>query len=217
MRPYLAMGSLSQLRHRQRDASPRAVLVIVCAGVVLASLDLFIVNVALPDMAADFHTTGIGGLSWVLNAYAIVYASLLVLFARLAEGRAREIGFLVGVAVFTVASAACALAQSLEVLVAMRVVQAAGAALLTPTSLGLVLATARPIDVRARSARGLPLAGWPPRWARWPAVCSSPPAGAGSFSSTFPSACSHWRSAGVVFRTCPAKRDGLWTLPGPRC
>lgn len=150
------MRFLSQLR--RQDAPPGAVLAIVCAGVVLASLDLFIVNVALPDMAADFHTSGLGGLSWVLNAYAIVYASLLVLFGRLSEGWARETGFLVGVAIFTVASAACALAQSLEMLVAMRVLQAAGAALLTPTSLGLVLATApaerRQSSVRAWSAVG---------------------------------------------------------------
>ena len=71
----------------RRDGSPRVVLLIVCAGVVLASLDLFIVNVALPQMAKDFHVRGDGlaDLSWVLNGYAIVYASLLVLFGRLAE------------------------------------------------------------------------------------------------------------------------------------
>jgi EmrB/QacA subfamily drug resistance transporter len=120
------------------------VLLIVCAGVVLASLDLFIVNVALPDMAADLHERGLGDLSWVLNAYAIVYASLLVLFGRLSERYPRELGFLLGVAVFTAASAACGAATSVPMLVAFRIVQAAGAALLTPTSLGLVLATASP-------------------------------------------------------------------------
>ncbi len=119
-------------------------LLIVCAGVVLASLDLFIVNVALPDMAADLHAGGLGDLSWVLNAYAIVYASLLVLFGRLSERYPRELGFLLGVAVFTAASAACGAATSVPMLVAFRIVQAAGAALLTPTSLGLVLATASP-------------------------------------------------------------------------
>ena len=119
-------------------------LLIVCAGVVLASLDLFIVNVALPDMAADLHAGGLGDLSWVLNAYAIVYASLLVLFGRLSERYPRELGFLLGVALFTAASAACGAATSVPMLVAFRIVQAAGAALLTPTSLGLVLATASP-------------------------------------------------------------------------
>src|SRR4051794_11490404 len=141
------MPALSQLAVRRRaDASPPLVLAIVCAGVVLASLDLFIVNVALPQIARDFHVRGEGvaDLSWVLNAYAIVYASLLVLFGRAAERYPRERAFLVGLAIFVAASAACAAATSVEMLVAFRVVQAAGAALLTPTSLGLILATTSP-------------------------------------------------------------------------
>jgi len=136
------MPRLSQLR--KQDASSSLVLVIVCAGVVLASLDLFIVNVALPRIAIDLHAHQLSGLSWVLDGYAIVYASLLVVFGRLAESRRRENGFLLGVLVFTAASAACGAATSLPMLVACRVVQAAGAALLTPTSLGLVLATTAP-------------------------------------------------------------------------
>src|SRR5690242_11799920 len=152
----LTMPRLSQLSRlgskptsqpgNRRDASPQLVLVIVCAGVVLASLDLFIVNVALPQMAADFHVgpDGLADMSWVLNAYAIVYAALLVLFGRLADRYRRDRGFLLGVAVFVAASAACGAATSLPMLVAFRVVQAAGAALLTPTSLGLILATTTP-------------------------------------------------------------------------
>ncbi|HEY1688880.1 MAG TPA: MFS transporter [Solirubrobacteraceae bacterium] len=140
------MPSLSQAlgATRRGDASARLTLVIVCAGVVLASLDLFIVNIALPDMARDLHAHGLGGLSWVLNAYAIVYAALLVLFGRLAERRPRELGFLLGVAVFTLASAACGAASSVAMLIVFRIVQASGAALLTPTSLSLVLATTPP-------------------------------------------------------------------------
>src|SRR4051812_15792142 len=136
------MGKLSQLR--RADASPGLVLFIVCAAVVLASLDLFIVNVALPDMAQDLGEENLGDLSWVLNAYAITYAALLLLFGRMAERHRRDLGFLLGVALFIAASAACAAAQSLEALIAFRVLQAAGAALLTPTSLGLVLATTEP-------------------------------------------------------------------------
>src|SRR3954453_14210039 len=139
------MSALSQLARPsapRADASPQLVLVIVCAGVVLASLDLFIVNVALPQIAADFDAEdGLADLSWVLNGYAIVYAALLVLFRGLGERFPRERGFLVGVAICVAASAACGAATSLAMLVAFRVVQAAGAALLTPTSLGLVLAT----------------------------------------------------------------------------
>jgi MFS family permease len=107
----------------RRDASPRLVLVIVCAGVVLASLDLFIVNVALPQIGKDFHLHGGGlaDLSWVLNGYAIVYAAFLVLFGRLAERYRRDRAFLLGVAVFVAASAACGAASSLAMLVAFRV------------------------------------------------------------------------------------------------
>jgi EmrB/QacA subfamily drug resistance transporter len=140
------MAQLSQrLRaSRRADASAKVTLAIVCAGVVLASLDLFIVNVALPDMARELGARSLGGLSWVLNGYAIVYAALLVLFGRLSDRYSRRSGFLIGVAVFTVASAACGAATSVAMLVAFRVVQAAGAALLTPTSLSLVLATSAP-------------------------------------------------------------------------
>jgi EmrB/QacA subfamily drug resistance transporter len=135
---------MHRLLTRRADASSTAVLVIVCAGVVLASLDLFIVNVALPPIGRDLHETNLADLSWVLNAYAIVYAALLVLFGRLAESRNRENAFLLGVVVFTAASAACGLATTLPMLIAFRVVQAAGAALLTPSSLSLVLATTEP-------------------------------------------------------------------------
>jgi len=152
----LAMRSLSQLR--RRDASPTLVLVIVCAGVVLASLDLFIVNLALPSIARDLHEPNLGSLSWVLSAYAIVYASLLVLLGRLSEGRSRDIGFLLGAALFTLASAACGAASGLGMLIVFRVIQAVGAALLTPTSLSLILATAAPekrhSSVRAWTAVG---------------------------------------------------------------
>jgi len=136
------MKNLSQLR--TRDASASLVLAIVCAAVVLASLDLFIVNVALPSMARDLHVRDLGTLSWILNGYAIVYASLLVLLGRLAEGRSRENAFLIGALVFTLASAACGAAPDLGVLIGFRVVQACGAALLTPASLSLVLATSAP-------------------------------------------------------------------------
>jgi EmrB/QacA subfamily drug resistance transporter len=138
--------------------SPRQVLLIVCAGVVLASLDLFIVNVALPQIAHDLDTTNLSQLSWVLNGYAIVYASLLVFFGRLADRYRRDQGFLLGVAIFTAASAACAASTSVGMLVGFRLLQAAGAALLTPTSLGLVLASYAPEKrhgaVRAWTATG---------------------------------------------------------------
>ncbi|HUZ84666.1 MAG TPA: MFS transporter, partial [Gaiellales bacterium] len=101
---------------------------------------------ALPQIGRDFHLRpgGLADLSWVLNAYTIVYAALLVALGRLAERYPRERGFLLGVALFVAASAACGVATSLPMLIAFRVVQAVGAALLTPTSMGLVLASFPP-------------------------------------------------------------------------
>ena len=131
---------------------PGQVLAIVCAGIVLANLDLFIVNVALPNIAQELNDANLGNLSWILNGYAIVYAALLVFCGRLAERFPRNHSFLAGIALFTTASAACALANSVETLVAFRLVQAAGAALLTPTSLGLILAT-YPVERRGGAVR----------------------------------------------------------------
>jgi len=115
------------------------VAAIVSVGVFVASLDLFIVNIAFPDLQRDFGGTSLATLSWVLSAYAIVFAALLVPAGRWADRMGRKRAFLGGLAVFTAASAACALAPGVGVLIAARAVQAAGAALLMPASLGLLL------------------------------------------------------------------------------
>ena len=141
-----------------RAIRPGQILIIVCAGVVMASLDLFIVNVALPQISVDLREPSLGALSWVLNGYAIIYAALLVLFGRLADQHNRKAGFLLGVAIFTAGSAACGAAVSVPMLVAFRLVQAAGAALLTPTSLGLVLAS-YPAERRGGAVRAWTAAG----------------------------------------------------------
>jgi len=83
---------------------PHLVLAIVCVGIVLANLDLFIVNVALPNMGQDFKNATLEGLSWILNGYAIVYAATCVL-RTLGERHRRDQSFLLGVALFTGASA----------------------------------------------------------------------------------------------------------------
>ena len=139
-------------RVRVATASPRLVLAIVSVGICLANLDLFIVNVGLPIIAQEFRGASLEDLSWILNGYAIVYAALLVFFGRLAERHSRNLSFLLGVALFTAASAACALALNVELLVVARVAQAAGAALMTPTSIGLLLASFPP-DQRAGAVR----------------------------------------------------------------
>lgn len=136
---------------------PRTFLTAIFAVFVI-NLDLFVVNVALPAISRDYHGASVGSLSWVLNAYTIVFAALLVVAGRLADRVGHRQGFIAGLLVFTLGSALCAVAPDVAFLVAARVVQAIGAAILMPTSLALVLATAsperRPQVVRAWTAVG---------------------------------------------------------------
>jgi len=120
------------------DAKRWWIMAVLAAVAFMAQLDLFIVNVALPTIGASYHGASLSGLSWVLNAYAIIFAALLVPAGRLADHFGRRRFLLIGVLVFTLASAACAAAPTLGVLVAARAVQAVGAALVVPTSLGLL-------------------------------------------------------------------------------
>ena len=115
------------------------VLLVTGVAVFMAFLDVTIVNIAFPSIGRAFPETSLAGLSWVLNAYNIVFAALLVPAGRLADLLGRRRMFFTGMGLFLAASAACGLAPSAEVLIGARVLQAAGAALLVPTSLGLLL------------------------------------------------------------------------------
>ncbi len=122
---------------------------VVATGVFLAVLDLFIVNVAFPSIGADFDGTSVSGLSWILNAYTIVFAALLIPAGKLGDLVGRRRVFTGGLLLFALGSLLCAIAPSVEALVAARVLQAVGAAAVTPTSLGLLL----PIVAPERRAR----------------------------------------------------------------
>ncbi|NKY84542.1 MFS transporter [Nocardia veterana] len=121
--------------------SPRRWRVLAVASVAqyLAILDLFAVTVAFPTLEHAFRGASASSVSWVLNAYTIVMAALLVPAGRLADDTGRRRGFLLGTALFGLASVGCALAPTLSILIAARILQAAAAALLVPTGLGLVL------------------------------------------------------------------------------
>jgi EmrB/QacA subfamily drug resistance transporter len=134
------------MEDRPRRTGP--VLAVVSAAVFMASLDLFVVNVAFPDIRRDFEGTSLANLSWVLNGYTIVFASLLVPLGRAADRLGRRRFFVGGLLLFVAASAAAAAAPSIETLVGARVVQAVGAAALMPTSLALLLAEI-PLQKRA--------------------------------------------------------------------
>jgi EmrB/QacA subfamily drug resistance transporter len=105
----------------------------------MAFLDATIVNIAFPALQRAFPGDGSSSISWVLNAYNIVFAALMIPAGQLAERYSQRRLFLAGLALFTVASGCCALAPTLGALIAARVIQAVGAAILIPTGMALLL------------------------------------------------------------------------------
>jgi EmrB/QacA subfamily drug resistance transporter len=116
-----------------------AVLAVVSAAQFLVTLDLWVVNIALPALQRDFAPATLSDVSWILDVYAIVLAALLLPAGRAADIIGRRPCFLAGLVVFGVASLGCAVAPDLAALIAFRALQAAGAAVLLPTSLVLAL------------------------------------------------------------------------------
>jgi EmrB/QacA subfamily drug resistance transporter len=116
-----------------------AVLAVVSAAQFLIILDLWVVNIALPALQHDFAPATLPDVSWILDVYAIVLAALLLPAGRAADSVGRRACFLAGLVVFGIASLGCAVAPDLSALIACRALQAAGAAVLLPTSLGLAL------------------------------------------------------------------------------
>ena len=127
------------LRRARRVSTPRAVLVVAVLGSSVAFADATSVNIAIPDITREFPGSSLSGVSWVLNAYNIVFAAFLVAGGQLADLLGRRRVFFSGLFLFGTASALCALAPSLGALVGARMVEAAGAALLVPSSLAIVL------------------------------------------------------------------------------
>jgi EmrB/QacA subfamily drug resistance transporter len=132
------------------DRIPPAVFAVTVVGAFMVALDLSIVNVAFPSIQRSFDDVSTTTLSWVLSAYSVVFGALLLGAGRIADRSGRKRSFLAGLAVFTLGSAACAMAPAAGVLIAGRVVQAMGAALLMPASLAVLLG-ATPAASRARA------------------------------------------------------------------
>lgn len=124
----------------------------VCFGAFMGQLDASIVTLTYHSLRVRFHAP-LAGVEWVSLAYLITLVALLVPVGRLADARGRKLFYLYGFVVFTVASAACGLAPSLGALIAFRVMQAAGAAMLQANSVALV-ATSAPRE-RMRTALGV--------------------------------------------------------------
>ncbi|MGA8846057.1 MAG: MFS transporter, partial [Nocardioides sp.] len=169
---------------QRRQPTSVAVLLIASFGAFLAFLDSTIVNIAFPDIQRSFPESSIGTLSWVLNAYNIVFAAFLVAAGRIADLVGRRRIFVLGVGIFTLASVLCAVAASVDQLIAFRVLQGVGAAMLVPASLALVVEGFDP----KRRAHGIAL------WGAAAAIASGlgPPIGGALVNA------SSWRLAFLV-------------------
>lgn len=160
-------------------SSPWRAFWIACSAVFLVSLDATMLFAAFDALRQSFADSSTATLSWVLNGYTVVYAAMLIPAGGLADAHGRKRVFRLGLAVFIAASLACGLAPSVEWLIAARVVQAVGAALLTPASMSIVLA-AFPVERRAlvislwgavgglAAAVGPSLGSWVAAHAGWP-------------------------------------------------
>lgn len=122
---------------RSKTSNPWVVLGVLCAGFFMIMLDTTIVNVAIPAMSAGLKIS-LDGILWVLNAYILVYAVLLITAGRLGDLYGQRNLFAAGLAIFTFASALCGLSQDENQLIAARVLQGVGGALLVPQTLAIL-------------------------------------------------------------------------------
>jgi EmrB/QacA subfamily drug resistance transporter len=121
----------------ERKYNPWIVLISLCLGFFMILLDTTIVNVAIPALSEGLHAS-LSELLWILNAYVLVYAVLLITAGRLGDLYGPKMLFLTGLVVFTAASAACGFAGNSTQLIIFRVIQGLGGALLTPQTLSVI-------------------------------------------------------------------------------
>src|SRR5919106_2296981 len=140
-------------RIRYSSAAGRWILGVTVLGSSIAFLEATVVNVALPEIGADLDAD-VAGLQWIINGYLLTLAALILLGGSLGDRYGRRRIFSLGVIWFTVASVLCAVAPNAEILIAARVIQGIGGALLTPGSLAIIEATFH------RDDRGRAIGAW---------------------------------------------------------
>ncbi len=128
---------------RRWHGNPWAILLTLCLGFFMTLLDVTIVNIAIPSMMDELGAS-LDEILWVINAYVIMLAVLVITAGRLGDLRGQRSMFMLGVAVFTLASLACGLSQGPAMLIACRVVQGIGAAILMPQTSALLITTFPP-------------------------------------------------------------------------
>jgi EmrB/QacA subfamily drug resistance transporter len=116
---------------------PAVILAICCMSLLVVGMDVTIVNVALPAIQHDLHAT-LSGLQWILDAYTLVVASLLMLAGSISDRVGRRRVFQIGLVVFTTGSLLCSLAHNIGQLIAFRALQGLGASMLNPVALSII-------------------------------------------------------------------------------
>ena len=133
--------------------NPWAVLAVLCIGLFMLLLDGTIVNIAIPHIQSYYDTT-FSNIQWVMNAYILAFAVLLVTFGRFGDLWGRRKLFVIGMALFTIGSLACGLAPSIYLLIAFRILQGIGGAAMMPATLSIVS------DVFPPGKRGAAMGVW---------------------------------------------------------
>jgi EmrB/QacA subfamily drug resistance transporter len=133
-----------------REVKPGLVLATCCISLFLVSMDVTIVNVALPAIAHDLHAS-VAGLQWAIDGYTLVIASFLMLAGSTADRLGRRRVFQIGLAVFSAGSLLCSMAPTIHGLVAFRIVQALGGAMLNPVAMSIIVNTFTEPKARARA------------------------------------------------------------------
>ncbi|MXM62061.1 DHA2 family efflux MFS transporter permease subunit [Streptomyces sp. HUCO-GS316] len=135
------------------ELSPRRrllVLAICCMSLLIVSLDITVLNVALPSMQRELHAST-SGMQWTIDAYTLVLASLLMLAGSTADRVGRKRVFMTGLVVFTIGSVLCSVAADLDALVVFRMIQAVGGSMLNPVAMSIITNTFTNPRERARA------------------------------------------------------------------
>ena len=147
------MGLLTRpaaTRHERRGGHRWAILVVVCGSALIINVDNTILNVALPTLVRALDASS-SELQWIVDSYAIVFAGLLLVGGSLADRFGRKRFFLIGLTVFAAGSIGAAFSGSVHLLIGLRALMGAGAALTIPSSLSIINDVFRDREERARA------------------------------------------------------------------
>src|SRR6202453_4924790 len=146
--PAAGTGSAATVVLAKRTTRPNLILAICCTSLLIVTMDVTIVNVALPAIQNDLHAH-LAGLQWILDAYTLVVASFLILAGSMSDRFGRRRVFQIGLGVFTLGSLLCSQSGTIEQLIGFRALQGFGASMLNPVALSII-ANAFP-DPKARA------------------------------------------------------------------